>query len=322
MMTARHALAALFFLAASGASAQTQVEQTWVERPYNPPVGSRWIVNSESTTEEMRNGSPRSTSTKARSEFTIEDKTADGFKVIYVTRDVRVEGNSPSAAIMRHVSETMKDITVRATTDARGKPIRVDNLDEARAAMRKVVDRLVGMFKEKPQVGQFIENFMNGMLMVDEKRAAGMYLDHMPQLALGQQTGLKIGEVRRSVEEMPSPFGNGSLKANVALQIVKADAATGKVNLLQTTIYDPLSIKEFSLNAAKQLMAAAGEKVPAAQFEDMFKKMSLTLDGRLEIEVENGMTRRMVDTTVTTASLMGITFNKREVKTITVTPAP
>lgn len=319
MMTARNTLVALFVLAAS---AQTASAQNWVERPYNPPVGSRWIVNSESTTEEVRQSGPRNSSTKARSEFTIEDKIADGYKVRYVMRDIQVDGNSPGVPIMRHVSETMKDITVRATTDASGKPVRVENLDEARAAMRKVIDRLVGAFKDKPQVAQFIENFMGSMLMVDEKRAAATYLDHMPQLALGQQTGLKIGDVRRAVEEMPSPFGNGSLKANVAMQIVKADAATGKVNLLQTTTYDPVSIKEFTANAAKQLMAAAGEKVPAAQFEDMLKKMSLTLDGRLEIEVENGMTRRMVDTTVTTASLMGITFNKREVKTITVTPAP
>ena len=59
-----------------------------------------------------------------------------------------------------------------------------------------------------------------------------------------------------------------------------------------------------------------------AQLEEMVKKTSMTLDGRAEIEVEDGMTRRIVDTTVTTASLIGQSFNKREVKTITVTRAP
>jgi hypothetical protein len=318
MRAARNALAALLVLAASGASAQT-----WIERPYNPPVGSRWIVNSESTSEEVRSGGPRNTATKARSEFTIEDKTAaGGFKVVYVSRDVQIEGNTPGVAIMRQVVDVMKDITVRGTTDASGKPVRVDNLDEARTSMRKVVDRLVGMFKDKPQITQFIESFMGGLLIVDEKRAAATYLEYLPQLALGQNTGLKVGEVRRSVEEIPSPLGNGTLKTNLALQIVKADPATGKVSLLQTTTYDPVSIKEFSANAAKQLMIAADEKIPRAEFDEMMKKMSMTLDGRLEIEVEDGMTRRMVDTTITTASLMGITFNKREVKITTVTPAP
>lgn len=310
--------AALLILASSGAKAAD-----WVERPYDPPVGSRWIVTSESSAEEVRASQGRRTTiTKQRAEFTIEGRTADGYKVTYVMRDISLDGTAPAIPIMRHVSEAMKDVVIRGTLDKSGKPVSVDNLEETRASMRKVIERLKGVFKDKPQIAAFVDDLMTQMLIVDSAQAAGLYFEQMPQLALGQRTGLKPGEVRRWTDESPSPIGGGAMKSLLALQIVSADAATGNVKLLQTTTYDPASIKTAAGNAARQLMAAAGDKIPAAQFDELIRKMEMRLDGRLEIEVEGGMTRRMHDVTETMATMMGITFTKREVKTVTVTPAP
>lgn len=316
-MIARVAVAAIALFSSATAHATD-----WVERPYDPPVGSRWIVTSETNSEEVRATQGRRTMiTKQSSEFTIESKTADGFKIVYVMRDISLDGTAPAVPIMRHVSEAMKGIVIRGTIDKSGKPVRIDNLDEARASMRKVIDRLKDLFKEKPQVAAFVDNLLTQMLMVDSAQAAGLYLEQMPQLALGQQTGLKPGEVRRWTDESPSPIG-GNLKSLLALQIVRTDAATGNAKLLQTTTYDPASIKQAAGNAARQLLAAAGDKISAAQFDEVVKKMEMRLDGRLEIEVEGGMTRRMHDVTETMATMAGITFTKREVKTVTVTAAP
>lgn len=316
-MIVRAAAAVIAILASSGAHAAD-----WVERPYDPPVGSRWIVTSETNAEEVRaTQGTRTTITKQRAEFTIESKTADGYKVTYVMRDIELDGNAPGIPIMRHVSEAMKNIVVRGTVDKSGKPVSVDNLEETRAAMRKVVDRLKDVFKDKPQIATFVGDLLTPMLIANGAQAAGIYFEQMPQLALGQLTGLKPGEVRRWTDETPSPVGGAAMKSLLALQIVKTDAATGNVTFLQTTNYDPASIKEFAGKAARQLMVAAGDKVPAAQFDEMIRKIEMRLDGRQEIEVEGGMTRRMREVTDTKATLMSLTFTKREVKIVTVTPA-
>ena len=51
------------------------------ERPYDPPVGSHWIIESETRTEDTRPEGPRSSLINMRSEMTVEAKTPDGFRI-------------------------------------------------------------------------------------------------------------------------------------------------------------------------------------------------------------------------------------------------
>ncbi len=163
---------------------------------------------------------------------------------------------------------------------------------------------------------------MSGMLTVDAKQAADLYLENVPALAIGQQTGLKLGDIRRNVEETPSPFGGGGIvKSNIAFQIVTADAASGKVNYLRTSATDMDSIRDLTLKLSRQLLTAAGDKATADKIEGIMKQMDMSMNNRTEIEVEGGMTRRVRDQADIRVSAMGRTFTKREVKTITVTPA-
>lgn len=121
------------------------------ERPYNPPVGSRWIIESESSIDEVRPDGPRTSVIKTRAEVTIEQKTSDGFRISYVNRGVTAEGNAPMLPLVRSSAKAFENLVIHATTDASGKPVRVDNLDEAKAAMRNMADALTAPFQDKPQ---------------------------------------------------------------------------------------------------------------------------------------------------------------------------
>src|SRR5687768_4054951 len=92
------ATAALLTIGSSlPASAQ---QQPYVEKPYNPPVGSRWTVHSESKAVEHRGaGEERNQQTSIRSELTIDAKLADGYRISYVSREIKVTGNSPVARV-------------------------------------------------------------------------------------------------------------------------------------------------------------------------------------------------------------------------------
>ena len=70
------AIAALLALAAPHARAADAAE-----RPYDPPIGSRWIIASETRTEDNRPEGPRSSQFNIRAELTVEAKTPDGFRL-------------------------------------------------------------------------------------------------------------------------------------------------------------------------------------------------------------------------------------------------
>lgn len=316
-MIGRSALAGLFIAASSCVA----VAADWVERPYNPQIGSRWIIESKGLSEEGRGAAPRTVTTSSRGELTVEEKTVDGFRISYVSRGTTVDGNSPYVELLREIVEIMDGVVVRAQTDAAGRPVRIENLEEVRGMMRAVIARMKARFASKPAVAETIEKIMTNMLMVDEARAAQMYIDDMPLLVMGQQTGLTVGEIRRSVEEIPSPLGGGTIKSNITLQIVNADPATGKARLLRTSAFDVPSVKEMTLKLAKQLMVAAGKSAKPGEIDEIFSKMDISMNGRTEIDVEDGMTRRVHDRSDMRASVMGRTHTKRETKTVTVTPA-
>jgi hypothetical protein len=292
-----------------------------LERPYNPPVGSRWIIESETTTEQMRPDGLRNSQIRMRSELTIDEKTAGGFRISYANRGTTVDGNDPSMTMLRAGTNALENVTIRATTDASGKPVRVENLDEAKAAMRAMKDGMFEPFKDKPQVIAILNKMMSGLIDVDASQAATTYIDELPALAKAQATGMKPGEVRRSSSSAENPLGGGALKSNAVFEMSGADA-TGKLTFVNTTSYDAGSMKDFVQSFAKRLLAAGGDGAKPEQIDAMIKSMKLSLDERTVYEVEDGMTRKISEKSVTTASAMGHTLSKNETRTVTVTRAP
>jgi hypothetical protein len=293
------------------------------ERPYNPPVGSRWIIESETSAEQVRPDGPRTSLIKIRAELTIDEKTADGFRVSYVNRGATAEGNDPSLPLLRSTIKALENVTIRATTDASGKPIRIDNLDEAKAAMRAMNEELLEPFKDKPQLVAMFNQMMSHKIEVDAGQAASSYVEELSLLAKAQGTGMNLGDVRRSSKTLDNPLGGGGLKSNTAVEMTSADAATGKLTFVNSTSYDAESMKDFMQSFAKKLLVpAAGSNAKPEQVETLINSIKLSLDQREVFEVEDGMTRKISEKSVTTSGAVGHTLSKTETRTITVTPAP
>lgn len=56
---------------------------------YDPPAGSRWIVDTESRSEDIRPEGSTTSLAKTRAELTIEAKTPDGFRHGFATSQMR-----------------------------------------------------------------------------------------------------------------------------------------------------------------------------------------------------------------------------------------
>jgi len=316
------AAAVLVVLAAQAAVAQTKPSSgPWTERPYNPPVGSRWSIVTQSDADETRSaGERRSRQIRTRAEFTIEEKLADGFRISYVSRGVEISGNTPGLELAAQAFGAMKDIVVRARTDLAGKPVAVENLDAVKASMRMVVERMVKGFDNNPQAAAFLQQVMEGFLLVDGAQAAQTYMEDLPVLAAGQNTGLAPGAVKRESESVPSPLGGGEIKSSLETQLVAWDDATGKARLVRRRVFDPAVLKQVTLDLTQRLTAAIPNNTVTPEVLAAMKNVSLAITSEVTMDVENGMTRALEDRSTTTASLLGQSLRKTEKKTVSVTP--
>lgn len=296
--------------------------EEYVERPYDPPAGSRWLIETEMRSEETKADGLKTLTAKSRAELIVEEKTADGFRVSYVNRGVTLDGTSPSVPLLRLAFKPVENVVIRTTTDRSGKPLRVENLDEVRGAMRAMRDNIVKPFAEKPKLVEILNQIMANLLEGDAQTAARNYLDDVPHLAKAQNTGMRPGEIRRTIDAVPNPLGGGQLKSNVMVHLVSVDASVGTAQYVITRSYDADSMKESLAGVTRRMMMAAGENVTPEQVEKMLKEMTLALDERTVIDVENGVARRLSETTRNVVSARGYRLTKDQTKTVIVTPAP
>ena len=182
----------------------------WVEPPFDPAVGSRWIVSSDETSEENRAGRKQTTAVKMLSELSFDEKTADGYRVTYVLRSA--ESSGALAEAVGSFSKALENIVVHAMLDRSGMPLRIENTDEVQAAVRSGIERILQRFNDKPEMAAALRPVMEGRLNARDRQAAGRLRAALPLLALGQNTGLRPGEIKYGSEEFAGPFGGEVLK--------------------------------------------------------------------------------------------------------------
>jgi hypothetical protein len=307
-------LALICAAAFAGAAAAPAAE--WIERPYDPPVGSHWLIQLDTSTEEARDGRAQKTARTMTSELTIDEKLADGFRVTFVVRKADYQGDQRTAALVEPLNKLFENLVVRGTTSANGAPLHVDNLDELGTAVHAAIDRLAAALPSKPAADALRQ--LANQMVADEKQAPKVYLSSLESLALGQNTGLHPGETRHEIAEAPSPFGGTPIKSNIAFAIESADLATGKVHFVRTAAFDPEAIRDFLSNLAQRLGGGDGSQ----KIDDLLSQFAIKLDSRTDIEVEDGMTRSIRQDDAATASFRGQTAVKRTHKLMTVAPAP
>jgi hypothetical protein len=161
------------------------------------------------------------------------------------------------------------------------------------------------------------------LIEVDARQAAEAYIDDVPALAKAQNTGMKLGEIRRSSMSVDSPLGGGgALKSNMVFELTEVDAATGNRKFVNTTSYDAAAMKDFMQSLTKKLLATSGDGTKPEQIDSLVKAMQLSQDDRAVFEVEDGMTRRMSEKIRLLVRAMGHSLSQTEIRTVTVTRAP
>jgi hypothetical protein len=290
------------------------------EPVYDPQVGSRWTIETEARSEEVRPDGTATSLIRTRGELTIEQKTADGFRISYVQRDATVEGNARSVPLSRAYIKVLENVTIHASTDPSGKPLRIDNLDEAKVAMRDAASGLTEQFDRRPATRALFDQLMSELVEVDAGHAASVYIDALAVLAVAQNTGMKPGEFRQVTKPAENPLGGDALKSTERFELVDADAA--RLKFVNVTSVDAADMNEFMQSFARSLLAASGDSVTPERVRQLVNSMVFSFDKRAEFEVEGGMTRKVAESSKTVFRGMEQNLIQTEMRTITVTPAP
>jgi hypothetical protein len=308
------AVAAFAIFDAARASAAEQV--------YDPPVGSRWTVETEARGEELRPDGTATSLIRSRAELTIEQKTADGFRVSYVHRSATVEGNARSVPLRRAYMKALENVVVRVSTDASGKPLRIDNLEEAKSSIRNAADKLAAQFDHRATARALFDQLIAELTEVDAASATSVYVDALATLAIAQNTGMKAGEFRQATKPAENPLGGDALKSSERFELVDADAEQARLKFVNVTSVDPSAMRDFMQSFARSLLAASGDSVTPEKVSQLVGSMVFSFDKRAEFEVQDGVTRKVAEKSTTVFRGMEQNLIQTEARTIRVTPAP
>ena len=290
------------------------------EQVYNPPAGSRWMVDTETRGEEIRPDGTATSLIRTRAELTIEQKTADGFRISWVQREATVEGNARSVPLRRAYMKVLENVVIRVSTDPSGKPLHVDNLDEARGQMQRAAKELVTQFDHRPAARGLFDQLMTELVEVDADSAAAAYVDALGTLAIAQNAGMKPGEFRQASKPAENPLGGDALKSKERFELVDADAAAARLKFVSVTSVDPADMNEFMQSFARSLLAASGDSVTTERVNQLVGSMLFSVDKRAEFEVADGMTRKVAEKSTTVFRGMEQNLIQTDMRTITVTP--
>jgi hypothetical protein len=292
------------------------------EPGYDPPVGSRWIIESETRGEEVRPEGSTTSLIRRRAELTVEQKTPDGFRISYVHRGATIEGNARDLPLQHAYMKVLENVVIRASTDLAGRPLRIDNPDEARAAMRGAANGLAEQFAGRPSDRALFDQLTSELIEVDAARAVSTYLGHLALLAIAQNAGMKQGEFRITSKPVENPLDGDTLMSNERFELAEADAASGRLKFVNLSSIEPGSMKNFMQSFARSLLAASGDSITPARVDLLVASMLFSLDKRTEFDVADGMTRKVAEKSTTVFRGMEQNLTQTEARIITVTPVP
>jgi hypothetical protein len=287
----------------------------WAEPKFDPPVGSKWIVARQLDVEKNTGGTIVGHTLKETALLSIEEKTETGYVMTFTRQISSYEGDPAGAAAQRIAFQALQGLQVRFDTDAAGKPLRIENWDAVKAALKGASESEPVNTADPDKLAK-IHDYTARMVAVDDKKAAELFLEELPNLAMGQNTGLKPGELHKSTMPVANAATDGITKT-VVMSIADNDQAAGKVRYLMTQTYDPDSVKALISQTIRELNVT---NVNAGLVDQALKNSAVTAVIRAELVVEGGMTRQMRGECLTSLRVPGSLAVEREDELVTVTP--
>lgn len=293
--------------------------------PFAPAPGSRWLIEDANDIE--INTGPAAAETqqiRQKGEIVFGQKSGDGYRATYTATEMSIEGSSPAVKIAGPAMQVMKGVTFSVVTDARGKPVEVENLDVARKTMGEMVDRIAAS-NDNPKVGDALRSLMAPLVNVSGATAAQTYAEPLNAMAAAQGTGIALDGSRTEREQRPNPFGGDPMLVTITTRVSQPDPEKRYTLVTRDEEYDKDGIKATALAMAKRLLRDVGAATSGDQQQEIDKladAMKLSHTSYSVYTVQAGMTRTIRSRTSVELSAMGATFSKLDQRVFKISEAP
>jgi hypothetical protein len=292
-----------------------------VDLPYRPEVGSRWIGITESRETKLKAGRVvESTVLRDRGEYRIVEKLEKGYRVSYTLRDGSFDGDTPIAALMKPLIQSMKGQSYAYETDEDGTPTRVLDVDRLKALAIKAVDTMTQSkpeFSTVPQLKQFVDGMRSQFDGATPETGVDLFLEPVVRYTMVQGlTKATLGEERSYDDVVVNPLTGSKMRAKGALKVTAVDKSKGLA-----TIEWRLAVLPEDLNKATRefVMRFLPEGTDAKKLDDAMAQMRLEHADKAtyKVALADGVVRRMDRTA--TVKAQGV--EQKTVMTMTLSPA-
>ena len=82
-------------------------------------------------------------------------------------------------------------------------------------------------------------------------------MENLPVLAIGQNSGLKPGMIKREDEKVDSPLGGPPIKSVLSTRLASWDDKAGTAQIVRKREMDPDALKAMTIDLARKFVAAA-----------------------------------------------------------------
>jgi hypothetical protein len=302
---------ALLALAPRGA-----IAAEWSEPKFDPPIGSKWLIARQLDIEKNSAGTIVGHTQKDTALLAIEAKSDTGYVVTFTRQSSSYEGDLSGAAQQRIIYQALQGLAIRVDTDLAGKPLRIENWDAVKSAIKDAMASEPVVTADPDKLAR-IHEYTDRMVSVDDKKGAELFLEELPNLSLGQNTGLKPGEIHKNTLPVANALSD-TITKTVMISIGEADPANGKVRYLMTETYDPDSMKALIAQTSRELSIT---NVSATLVDEAVKNATVSAFVRAELYVEGGMTRELRGESVNSFRTPGTISVETENELVTVKPA-
>jgi hypothetical protein len=302
------------------ASLGTSSTEKIVDLPYRPEVGSRWIGTTE-TRETMAQAGRvlQSTVLRDRGEYRIVEKLEKGYRVSYTLHDGSFDGDTPIAALMKPMIQSMKGQSYAYETDEGGTPMRLLDVDRLKALAIQAMDTVAQSKPELstvPQLKQFVDGMRTQFDAATPETGVDLFLEPVVRFSMVQGlTNVPLGEVRNYDDVVVSPLTGSKMRAKGSFKIAAIDKAKRLA-----TIEWRLTVLPEDLKATREfVMPFLPEGADASKPDEAMAQMKMEYLDRATytVALADGVVRRMDRTAVVKAQ--GV--EKETVETMTLSPA-
>lgn len=250
-------------LSFAGAAAARQV----VEISFQPDRGAVYAVHEERTrtiVREQQTGPAITAVVNATLE--LLGPNAEGWDARWTTDaveggDAVIDGGTP-------VSGFLVGVPVLLSLDEAGAPNGLSDWPRLRATIIRAIRESMPAAERDESWLRMIEANEAWFSTWSPAEAAQGLMPQIGVMSLCQQTGLAIGELRRSEELVHNPFGGALIPAHATVELISVDRGAGIANLIRTSELDPDAAALAQRETIERLAQTTGRSADevAAQF--------------------------------------------------------